>query len=423
MKKPKIKQLKNGLTIITIPVESPSITVMSLVNTGSRFEKKENNGISHFLEHMCFKGTKSQSGKEIMRYLDGLGAETNAFTSYELTGYYVKSITKHWKKTLKIVSDIYLHPIFPKEEMEKEKGVIIGEISMYEDMPMRHVHDLFADLVYGDVQPAGWNILGPRKNIRNMKRDDFVEYHSSHYVASATTIVIAGNINHTDVVNEVTKKFKVISQGRKSKQSRATTSQKKPQLVIKHKKTDQTHILLGYQTQGFHHKDTVILKVLGSLLGGGMSSRLFEKLREDMGVGYYVNARNTPQSDTGTLQIACGVDSKRVVEVIKAIQLEIHSLIQTLVSESELQKTKEFIIGNTQMALEATDDVAYYYGQHHLFGLSLDTPAEFARKIKLVTAKDLQRVARKYFTLDRLNCAMIGPHTKRDNVAFMKALK
>ncbi|MFT6829248.1 MAG: putative Zn-dependent peptidase [Candidatus Paceibacteria bacterium] len=423
MNKPKIKQLKNGLTIMTIPVESPSLTVMALVNTGSRFESKDNNGISHFLEHMCFKGTEKQSGKDIMRYLDGLGAETNAFTSYELTGYYVKSITKHWKKTLKVVSDIYLKPIFPEEELEKEKGVITGEISMYEDMPMRHIHDVFADLVFGNQQPAGFNILGPRKNIKKMKRSYFVKYHSEHYVASATTIVVAGNIDHKEVITQVEKEFSDIAESKRSKKTPAKIEQIKPRIRIVHKKTDQTHMILGYETKGFHHKDTVTLKVLGSLLGGGMSSRLFEKLREDMGVGYYVSARNTAQSDTGLLQISCGIDSTRVSEVLDAIQYEMHVLKNELVGTQELEKTKEFIIGNTQMGLEATDDLAYYYGQHHLFGLDIKTPNEFARIIKSVSAKDIQRVAKKYFTLNRINCAMIGPHTKKDQTQFMKALK
>ena len=423
MKKPQIKQLKNGLSILTIPVDSPSITVMSLVNTGSRFETKENNGISHFLEHMCFKGTSNQTGKDMMRYLDGLGAETNAFTSYELTGYYVKSITKHWKKTLGIVADIYLNATFPSDEMEKEKGVILGEISMYEDMPMRHIYDIFNELVYGDNQSAGFSILGPRKNIKKMTRDDFVDYHNEHYVASATTIVVAGNVNHQDVVKQVRKEFETIALSKKAKKEKAKNPQKKPRMLIKHKKTDQTHMILGYETKEFYHKDTIVLKVIGSLLGGGMSSRLFEKLREDMGVGYYVNARHNAQSDTGVLQFSCGVDSKRVAEVIEAIQYEISRLKTENVDEKELKKVQEFIIGNTQMGLEASDELAYYYGQLHLFSLDIKTPKDFSKNIKSVTSKDIKRVARKYFTLDRCNLAMIGPYTKKNQKEFMKALK
>ncbi|MCA9353180.1 insulinase family protein, partial [Patescibacteria group bacterium] len=309
MKKPRIKKLQNGLTVMTIPVESPSLTVMTLVHTGSRFESKENNGISHFLEHMCFKGTQTQSGKQIVRYLDGLGAETNAFTSYELTGYYVKSITKHWKKTLAMVADIYQHSTFPEEEIQKEKGVIIGEISMYEDMPMQQVHDLFSALVYGPNHPAGFSILGPKNNINTMTRNDFLNYHAQHYVAQSTVVVVAGDITHHDVVREIELHFSSLTRGKVSLQNPVTISQRTPRIAVQHKSTDQTHVIFGYQTVGFHHKDTMSLKVLGSLLGGGMSSRLFERLREDMGVGYYVNARNVGQSDTGIFEISCGIDS------------------------------------------------------------------------------------------------------------------
>ena len=422
MKKPKIKVLENGLTIVTIATDNPSVTVMSLVQTGSRFENKKNNGISHFLEHMCFKGTESQSGKDIMRYLDGLGAETNAFTSYEYTGYYVKSITQHWKKTLAVVSDIYLHSTFPEEEMNKEKGVIIGEISMYEDIPMRHVQDIFTSLVYGD-QPAGWSILGPRNNINAMTRNDFIEYHRAHYVASATTLVVAGNVHHADVVREVREKFATISGAKKSKKKPVRTRLGSPKIHCAYKKTDQTHLTLGYLSSGFHSRDTLVTKVIASLLGGGMSSRLFERLREDMGVGYYVHAHNNTQSDTGILQVSCGVDSNRVAEVLGAIQQEVRNLTTHLVPEKELAKTQEFIIGNTQMGLESSDDLAYYYGQRVLFGLDTPTPRQFSQMIKSITPRDIKRVAKKIIKDNRLYLAMIGPHSKAKEKEFLKALK
>ncbi len=422
MKKPKIKTLQNGLSIMTIPTDSPSVTVMSLVNTGSYYEEQSVNGISHFLEHMCFKGTEKQTGKEIMRYLDGLGAETNAFTSYELTGYYVKSVTKHWKKTLAVVSDIFLNSTFPETELEKEKGVIIGEIGMYEDMPMRQVHDLFNELVYGN-QAAGRTILGTRQNITQMTRDNFIDYHNQHYVAEATTIVVAGYVDHRDVVKEVEKNFVAIRTSKKITKKKITTDQSKTQIKIHTKKTDQTHIVMGYRSVGYHHKDAVITKVIASLLGNGMSSRLFEKLREDMGVGYYVNANNASNSDTGVLQVSCGVDSERVGEVLYAIYTELHRLRTELVSDTELNRVKEFIIGNMQMSLESTDDRAYYYGQRHLFGLKISTTSEFVRLIKEVSPRDIKRVARRLITDEQLNIAMIGPHTNKDISKFKKALR
>jgi len=407
---------------MTVMTDSPSVTVMALVNTGSYYEDQSVNGISHFLEHMCFKGTDKRSGKEIMRYLDGLGAETNAFTSNEYTGYYVKSITKHWKKTLAVVSDIFLHSSLPEEEMEKEKGVILGEISMYEDIPMRHVHDKFNELVYGD-QPAGKTVLGPRENIQKMTRDDFVKYHAEHYVADATLIIVAGDIEHSEVVSQVEKNFKDISDAEKSEKLKVINTQSSVRMGIHRKDTDQTHLLVGYRSLGFHHKDTIILKLIASLLGGGMSSRLFEKLREDMGVGYYVNAHNVAGSDTGILQVACGIDSTRVTEVLAAINNEFIRLTKESVPADELKRVKEYIIGNTAMALESTDEQAYYYGKSVLLGLPVKTTKDIARDIQSITAADIKRVAKKIVKNDRLNVSMIGPHTNKELQKFKRALK
>jgi len=407
---------------VTITTDSPSVTVMSLVGTGSKYEQKENNGISHFLEHMCFKGTDKKTGKEIMRYLDGLGAETNAFTDYELTGYYVKSINKHWKKTLAVVSDIYLNSNFPKDEMEKEKGVILGEISMYEDMPMRHVYDVFAELAYKD-QPAGRTILGTPLNIKQMKREDFVNYHTDHYVAEATTVMLAGNIDHKEVVAEVKKCFANISSSKKVPKQKTKTDQKKLGLHVHYKKTDQTHIIAGYESYNLYHKDTLILKLIAAILGGGMSSRLFEILREDMGVGYYVRAGNQAQTDTGSFLISCGVDSSRVAEVITAIQKEITRMTSELVSDAELKKTKDFIIGNTFMGLESSDDLAFYYGQRSVHDLEMKTPKEAMAALQKISAKDMRRVARNVFKNERLNIAMIGPHKEAEIKTFKKVAK
>ena len=422
MKRPQIKQLKNRLTVMTVPTDSPSTTVMVLVNTGSYFENKSNHGISHFLEHMCFKGTKKLLGKQIMRYLDGLGAETNAFTSNELTGYYVKSITKHWKKTLSVVSDIFLHSTFPEEELEKEKGVIIGEIGMYEDMPMRHVHDIFNELVYGD-QPAGRTVLGTRESINNMKREDFVNYHKEHYVASATTIIVAGNVQHKDVVQQVEKNFFNIDVNIKNKKAKIKNSQPGIHVRIQSKDTDQTHIAFGYRSAGFYHKDSTVLKLIASILGGGMSSRLFERLREDMGVGYYVHAANVSHTDAGVLQVSCGVDSSRVLEVLRVLVHDLERLKIELVPEDELRRIKEYIIGNTQMALESTDERAYYYGQRHLFGQEIMSPNQFIKKIRSISSQDIRRVAKKYIKSERLNVAMIGPHDNKNIAKFKRALK
>jgi predicted Zn-dependent peptidase len=221
-------------------------------------------------------------------------------------------------------------------------------------------------------------------------------------------------------VSEVIKLFAQIKSHKKENKQKVSITQKETRLFVENKKTDQTHIVLGYKSESMYHKDISILKMIGSILGSGMSSRLFEKLREDMGVGYYVRAQNESDTDTGILQISCGVDSNRVEEVLAAIKDEVVRMCNELVDESELKKTKEYIIGNTYMGLEASDDIGYYYGSRDLFGLELLTPRQALKKIQEVTPKDIQRVARRIFKNDRLNIAMIGPHTDKNIQKFKK---
>ena len=200
------KVFKNGLRLVVVPMkDNPTVTVLVLVEAGSKYETKNVNGISHFLEHMCFKGTiKRLKAVDISKELDGLGSQYNAFTAQEYTGYYAKSDARHFKQIFDIVSDVYLNSTFPEAEMQREKGVIIEEINMYEDMPQRHVQDLFMKLLYGD-QPSGWNIAGEKENVLNMKRDNFVVYKSQHYLPEATVIVVAGQVKEREVMSEVNK--------------------------------------------------------------------------------------------------------------------------------------------------------------------------------------------------------------------------
>src|SRR3989338_2288405 len=292
------KTLPNGLRVITVPMkDNPTVTVLVLVEAGSKYEEKRINGVSHFLEHMCFKGTtKRPKAVDISKELDALGSQYNAFTAQEYTGYYAKSDARHFRQIFDIVSDIYLNSTFPDAEMQKEKGVIIEEINMYEDMPNRHVQDLIMKLLYGN-QPAGWNIAGEKKNILKMKRDDFVNYKKAHYLPEATTIVISGKVNEKEAMKEVDKIFGKIPRGKKTQKLKVKEIQIKPQVLVNFKKTDQTHFVLGTRSLNLFDKKNAVLSVLAGVLGGGMSSRLFQKLREEMGVGYYVRAYNDSYTD------------------------------------------------------------------------------------------------------------------------------
>ncbi len=401
--------------------DNPTVTVLVLVEAGSKYETKEINGISHFLEHMCFKGTiKRPKAIDISKELDSIGSQYNAFTAQEYTGYYAKSDAKHFKKIFDVVSDIYLNSTFPEIEMQKEKGVIIEEINMYEDLPNRHVQDLMMELLYKD-QPAGWNIAGEKKNILGMKRDDFINYKKAHYVPEATTLVVAGKVTEKEVLKEVEKVFGKVVNDKKSKKLKVIEKQDKPEVLVKYKKTDQTHFVMSVRTYDLFSKKNAVLSMLGGVLGGGMSSRLFQKLREEMGVGYYVRAYNDVFTDHGFFQISAGVDNKRINEVIEAVLEECKKLKEEFVSDEELNKVKECLIGNMKLSLESSDDIANFYGGQELLKKEIKSAELKAQELRKVTAKEIKNLANEIFKDNKLNLALIGPFKEKEK--FSKILK
>ena len=419
------KVLSNGLRVITVPMkDNETVTVLVLVEAGSKYETKKVNGVSHFLEHMCFKGTlKRPKAFDISKELDALGSQYNAFTAQEYTGYYAKSDARHFKQIFDVVLDIYLNSTFPDAEMQKEKGVIIEEINMYEDMPARHVQDLFMKLLYGD-QPAGWNIAGEKKNILNMKRDDFVKYKNEHYLPEATVLVVAGKVTEKEVMREVNKIFRKVPRGKKGHKVKVKEKQKRPQILINFKKTDQTHFVLGVRSYNLFNKKSAVLSVLGGILGGGMSSRLFVKLREEMGVGYYVRAYNDAYTDHGFFQISAGVDNKRIDEVVQAVLEECRKLKSYIIDEEELNKVKEYLIGNMKLTLESSDDIANFYGGQELLKREIRSAQVKANEIHKVTANQIKSLAKDIFKNNKLNLALIGPFKrKHEKAKFLKILK
>ncbi|MEK7178676.1 MAG: pitrilysin family protein [Patescibacteria group bacterium] len=419
----KKKTLSSGVRVVMVPMpQSLTTTVLVLTETGSKYEEKRINGISHFLEHLCFKGTEKRPGaKAISEELDGLGASYNAFTSHEYTGYYAKTESSLFEKALDVVSDIYLQPTFPKEEIEKERGVIIGEIEMYEDNPQREVWDLFTDVLYGN-QPAGWNVAGTRESVARIQRKDIASYHKKHYVAEATIIVVAGKYNEENALQSIQKAFSRVSESRKHGKKKTTESQKKPAILLKHKKTSQTHLVLGFRSYGVNHPANQSLDVLAAVLGGGMSSRLFSRIRDEMGAGYYVGASNEELTDHGYFSIYTGVKNDRVVEVLRAILDEVRRVRDGAVSDTELTKVKNYLIGNLFSGLETSNSLAMFYGIAEATGMPLKTPEERAEKIRKTRAHDIMRVAGDILKNNRMNLALIGPFKDKKNFTDVLSL-
>ncbi len=422
MKTPTEHTLDNGLTVVLAPMsDQRTATALILVETGSKYETKEKNGISHFLEHMCFKGTSERPDQLVIsRELDGMGAEYNAFTGHEYTGYYAKVAAQHLPQALDLLSDIYCHSLFKEEDIEKEKHAIVGEIDMYEDMPMRKVHDLFMTLLYGD-QPAGWEIAGPKDLVTTFTRADFLSYRAMHYVPSATTVIVAGKFDARKILSLLKKQFSGLESGKKFGKQKTQDTQGSPAVAIQEKDSDQTHLVVGVRSYPLKHKDYAVLGVMAAVLGGGMSSRLFQKVRTEMGLGYYVRAGNDSFTDHGIFAASAGVVNARAAEAVTAILAEFKRLKTDLVPSVELKKAKDMMAGRLFLGLESSDEIAEFYGAQRVLKKTLKTPEEVLARIEKVTAQDIRRVARDIFVTEHLNCALIGPW--KDEQVFQSILR
>jgi len=402
--------IKNGTRIITVSQkETKAVTVLVMVKTGAKYETKEISGISHFLEHMLFKGTERKKGPlEVVEVLDKIGGEFNAFTGEEYTGYYAKVNHTHFDIALDWVSDIFLNSRIPAKELQKEKGVIIEEINMYEENPIMHIGDLWKEVLYGD-QPAGWNIAGTKESVLGIERKDIQKYIDSQYTASNTVICIAGNINEEDVIKKVKKYFSKINTSTPKDKQVVIEEQSKPKTLTLFKKTNQTNIALGFRSYHMTHKDKFVLDVMSVLLGGMMSSRLFIEVREKLGAAYHIRTYNYCDTDTGSLVTFAGIDNGKLDKAIKVILNEYKKLTIKKVNAEELNKVKEYIKGKIILKMEGSDDKASFYGTQELLKGEILSIEDIFKRIDKVTSNDIMRVAKDIIKNEKLNLALIGP--------------
>jgi len=414
---------KNGLRLVTVPMKNTqAVTVLVLVGTGSKYETKEINGVSHFLEHMFFKGTKKRPNTlAIAETLDKIGGEYNAFTSKEITGYWAKVDGKHLDLALDWVSDIFLNSKLEQKEINRERNVIIEEINMYLDDPRRYIWDLWDQLLYGD-QPAGWLVIGEKEIIKKLEQKNLSDYLKNHYSAKNTLITIAGNIEKIKNLNsKIENYFSGIKIGEPQTKKRVVENQKKPRILLRYKKTDQTHLFLGVRGYNSFHPDKYALGILGTILGGNMSSRLWIEIREKNGLGYYVRTSIDNNTDNGSLFTRVGADNNKVNKAIKIILKNYNLIKNKRVAESELRKAKDYIKGRTILDMEESDEQAMFYAEQELLENKVLTLEEKFAKIEAVTANDIQRVAKDIFKPEKLNLALIGPF--KDKAEFERLLK
>lgn len=414
--------LKNGLRVIFAPLSSVlSSTAIVMCGAGSRYERKETNGISHFLEHMFFKGTKKRpTASDISHALDEIGADYNAFTSKEITAYHIKAASQHLPLVLDMLADMVWNSKFDEAEIEKERGVIIEELNMYEDTPMRRVGEIYEQLLWGD-QPLGWDIGGRKEVIGKIKKTDFFDYINERYAPNNMVVTVAGNFDRDRAFSNINEHF-----GKEQKKAVSgflpvEEDQKKPALKVVYKKTDQAHLAVGFRGLRLADPDRYTAAVLGTILGGGMSSRLFVNVREKRGLCYYIRADHESYLDTGTLAASAGVDLKRIDEAIKVILLEFAQIAKEKVDDRELKKAKEYIKGKVILSWEDSRTVALSYGSDELMEGRVRPLGEYLKLIDEVTAEDVHRLSQFLVTESKLNLAVIGPF--KDQARFEKLLK
>jgi len=371
---------------------------------------------------MFFKGTKKRPNTlAIAETLDRVGGEYNAFTDKEDTGYWAKTDSEHIDLVLDWVSDVFLNSKLEPREIEKEKGVIIEEINMYLDTPMFYIEDLWEELLYGD-QPAGWGIAGNKKVIAKIKREQFVNYMQSHYLAKNVLIVVAGSIKEDEKLKtKIEHYFKGIKTGEAKSKKKTIEIQKKPEILVHYKKTDQTHLHLGVRGYNVFNSCKYALTLLGIILGGNMSSRLWISVREREGLAYYIRTSFHAYTDNGYLVTKAGINNNRVEKAIEIILKEYRRIVEERVGENELRKAKDYLKGKSILNMEESNAQAAFYGAQELIENKILTLDEKFAKIEAVTVNDIQRVARQVFRPEKLNLALIGPF--KDKEKFQHLLK
>jgi predicted Zn-dependent peptidase len=409
--------LKNGLKVLLVPQKYASTTVaLILVGTGSRYERKKDCGISHLLEHMLFKGTKKRKSQfELMKDLDRVGGAYNGFTDRELTGFYVHLGAGQLSLALDILSDMLLNSVFREKDLKKEKKVILEEIHMIQDHPARYLGDLWERLLYGN-QPAGRPVIGFKNTLIKISRKNLINYLKRQYGAPNLLLVIAGKFDQNKVLKKIKEYFLAFKKIKPQPKEKIKEIQKKPEILLFYKKTDQTHLALGVRTFSLFHPDRYVLACLAVILGGYMSSRLFQEIREKRGLAYYISTLPQAYSDCGYLLTLAGVDNKKIKEAISAILKEYQKIKTQPVSEEELSRAKEFLKGRLNLSLQTPPDFATFFGTQLILTKKILTPDQIKKKIEKITQKDILRVAKKIFLPQRLNLALIGPIKEKNKI-------
>lgn len=408
----KVQMLSNGTRVHVVPMQgTEAMTLLVLYKVGSRHEPDKVWGGSHFIEHLMFKGTKKRpTTLALTQLIDQYGAEYNAYTGKDKTGYYIKIDSEKADVAIDVMSDMLLNSLFEKKEMDKERKVIIEEIKMYEENPIMHVEDLLEDAMFAG-HTLGRNIAGTPKSMMAMKRDDLLAYRDAYYVPGNTVIVVSGKVPK-NVIEQLEKTFgkrKERKAPAEGLQFSGITESKTPRVGRQYKALQQIHLALGFPIVGRGHRDTEAIKLMSTILGGSMSSRLFIEVREKRGLCYNVRSETEQYDEVGAFVVRAGLDASRLTLAGKVIVNELRKMAAKGVTDDELRKAKDHVKGAFKLRLEDSSDRAEFVGRQELFYGHVEEIDERLAKFDAVRRTDVARVAEEMLNWKMLTVAAVGP--------------
>jgi predicted Zn-dependent peptidase len=401
--------LDNSLRVLTAPMPAAqSVSCFVMLAAGSRYETRESSGIAHFAEHMFFKGTERRpTARDIAGEVDAIGGEFNAFTGKEYTAYYVRCAAEHRDVALDVIVDMLRNSKFDAGEIDREKGVIIEEMNMYFDTPRDFVDGVYEELVYGD-HPLGWDIIGRKETVQGATRDSFLDYIGNWYKPSRMVVGVGGRIGD-DLVERIAELFGDLEDAPTGAPLPALSPVNGSRVRVHTKASDQAHICLGVRSRPIVDPDRYVLMVLSTVLGGGMSSRLFTEVRERRGLAYYVFATNHAYTDAGSLYAQAGVDIERIDDAVETVAAELRKIAAEAVPDEELRKAKSFAKGRFALQIESPHGLIMFGLRREVLEGQAPEPDEVIAGVEAVTAEDVQRVAHDLIADDALRLAVIGP--------------
>ncbi len=416
-------KLDNGLRIIShfMPARN-SVSLGIWVGVGGRYESKEENGISHFIEHIVFKGTKSRSCTQIKQAIEGVGGNLNAFTAEEFTTFLTKIPYKYFSRGLDVLSDMALNPLLEEKDIQREKIVICEEIKMYLDLPMHYVHFLLSQLLWPN-HPMGRFLAGSIESVQKISKEKILQYHREHYFPRNIVITAAGNIEHKDIIEQCGRIFSNLQNKDRKNFLPVANKQKESQFNFFSKQTAQSHLCLGFPSFPHSHPQHYTLKILDIILGANMSSRLYQEVREKRGLVYEIGSQTQEFQDSGLFSISAGVENKNLEETIKVIKDELERIKDEEAEEEEIGRAKEFFRGQLLLGLESTGNYMLAMGEELISLNRLFSPEEILKQIDKITTKDLKEVSRQIFKKEKLNLAVIGDTQSKDKEKIVKLLK